>query len=218
MAAYSHWTQVPQDGKWTARWPNFSPQEIACRGTGALVVDEEAMDALQALRNMMGHPLIVVSAYRSPSHNKAVGGAENSQHLRGRAFDISVANTDPHILIRAARKAGFRGIGTYPRQGFVHVDVGPERTWGDPFPPRVNRFAPEPEPAPVMATGTAQAAVRGAAGIVAALAASAPSLVDVAQHPLASVVPWVGSGLAVLALVALLLAVFRRRKQEVRDD
>nr|WP_238986647.1 DUF882 domain-containing protein [Paracoccus sp. MKU1] len=28
----------------------------------------------------------------------------------------------------AARKAGFRGIGTYPRSNFVHIDIGPTRT------------------------------------------------------------------------------------------
>ena len=69
---YSHWRDVPAN---TWRWPNFSAAEIACRGTGAIKINTEAMDKLQALRDRLGKPLIVRSAYRSPEHNRAVGGA-----------------------------------------------------------------------------------------------------------------------------------------------
>ena len=53
------------------RWPNFSPAEIACRGTGQLKLHPAALDTLQALRDRLGKPLIVRSAYRSPEHNRA---------------------------------------------------------------------------------------------------------------------------------------------------
>ena len=43
---YRHWRDVPEP-VW--RWPNFSPTEIACRGTGKLLVNESALDKLQAL-------------------------------------------------------------------------------------------------------------------------------------------------------------------------
>jgi hypothetical protein len=36
------------------RWPNFSPAEIACRGTGQLKLHPEALDKLQALRDRLG--------------------------------------------------------------------------------------------------------------------------------------------------------------------
>ena len=72
---YDHWRDV-REGAW--RWPNFSPAEIACRGTGRLLVNESALDRLQALRDRLGKPLIVRSAYRSPEHNRAVGGATRS--------------------------------------------------------------------------------------------------------------------------------------------
>ena len=67
------WRNVPES---TWRWLNFSPAEIACRGTGKLLVDEPALDRLQALRDRLGKPLIVRSAYRSSEHNRAVGAAE----------------------------------------------------------------------------------------------------------------------------------------------
>ena len=47
---YRHWRDVP-DRLW--RWPNFSPAEIACRGTGSLRVHDEALDKLQALRDRL---------------------------------------------------------------------------------------------------------------------------------------------------------------------
>lgn len=43
---------------------------------------------LQPIRDSLQLPIIVSSSYRSPSLNKAVGGAKNSQHLYGEAADI----------------------------------------------------------------------------------------------------------------------------------
>ena len=60
---FDHWRDVPE-GAW--RWTNFSPAEIACRGSGSLQINHEALDKLQALRDRLGKPLIVRSAYRSP--------------------------------------------------------------------------------------------------------------------------------------------------------
>ena len=121
---YDHWRDVPESA-W--RWPNFSPAEIACRGTGKLLVNDPALDKLQALRDRLGKPLIVRSAYRSPEHNRAVGGATRSKHMDGAAFDIAMSNHDPVAFEAAARAVGFLGFGFYPRSGFMHVDLGPAR-------------------------------------------------------------------------------------------
>jgi hypothetical protein len=140
MTFYTHWRDVPATA-W--RWPNFSPAEIACRGTGKLLVNEAALDALQALRVRLGKPLIIRSAYRSPEHNRAVGGAKASKHMEGIAFDVSMANHDPEGFEAAARAVGFRGFGFYPRSGFIHVDLGPARSWGERFLKRATAFAAE---------------------------------------------------------------------------
>ncbi len=167
---YAHWRDVP-DKLW--RWPNFSAQEIACRGDGKIRVNEAALDKLQALREKLGAPLIVHSAYRSPAYNRRVGGAKQSMHLQGAAFDISMANHDPAAFEAAARGVGFTGFGFYPRQNFMHIDTGRARQWGDPFPPRASRFADEPprprEPLTESRTmkggGAAGVATIGAAGV-----------------------------------------------------
>ena len=94
---YRSWRDFPP-AQW--RWPSFSPAELACRGTAQLMIDEPSLDKLQALRNLIGKPLIVNSAYRSPQHNAQSGGVKNSPHLRAIAFDISMANHDPAVFER----------------------------------------------------------------------------------------------------------------------
>jgi len=50
----------------------------------------------------------VTSTYRSPEHNRAVGGVANSYHLRGRAIDIARRPGVRHYQIAAAyRDAGY---------------------------------------------------------------------------------------------------------------
>ena len=124
IRTFRHYSEVPES---TWRWQNFSPAEIACRGTGQLKLVPEAMDRLQELRDLLGKPLIVRSAYRSPEHNRAVGGAKASKHMDGMAFDIAMANHDSVAFEVAAREVGFLGFGYYPRSGFMHIDLGPAR-------------------------------------------------------------------------------------------
>ncbi|MEO0678842.1 MAG: D-Ala-D-Ala carboxypeptidase family metallohydrolase [Pseudomonadota bacterium] len=138
-----HWAEVAE-ADW--RWANFSPHELACRGTGQLKVHVRSLDRLQQLRDRLGAPMIITSAYRSPMHNARVGGARRSMHLLGRAFDVSMANHDPRAFEAAAREVGFTGFGFYPSQGFMHIDTrGWSITWGTPFQPRgkEKRFARE---------------------------------------------------------------------------
>lgn len=62
--------------------------------------DAETIERMQALmdecldkvRELWGKPIGVNSGYRSPELNRAVGGAQNSQHLRGEAADITTGS------------------------------------------------------------------------------------------------------------------------------
>jgi zinc D-Ala-D-Ala carboxypeptidase len=178
MTYHPHWHDVPPTA-W--RWPNFSPAEIACRGTGKLLVNGTALDKLQALRDRLGKPLIVLSAYRSPEHNRAVGGAKASKHMEGIAFDIAMANHDPEAFEEAARAVGFQGFGFYPRSGFMHIDLGPARSWGERFPKRTSAFAAETPPAREVLAESRTLKGGGAAGVATIGAAG----VEVAQEALA---------------------------------
>ncbi|KJS42432.1 MAG: peptidase M15 [Roseovarius sp. BRH_c41] len=178
IRTYRHFRDVPQN-LW--RWPNFSPAEIACRGTGQIKLHPEALDKLQALRDRLGKPLIVRSAYRSPEHNRAVGGAKSSKHMDGTAFDIAMSNHDPVAFEAAAREVGFLGFGFYPRSGFIHVDLGPARQWGEMFPVRATAFAEEAPPAREVLADSRTMKGGGAAGVATLGAAG----VEVAQQVLA---------------------------------
>lgn len=54
---------------------------------------------LEPLRLRYGKPIRVNSGYRSPELNKAVGGSDNSQHMRGEAADIRGASPKENMLI-----------------------------------------------------------------------------------------------------------------------
>jgi len=210
---YDHWHDLPKDA-W--RWPDFSPAEIACRGTGRLLINETALDKLQALRDRLGRPLIVRSSYRSPEHNRAVGGAKASKHLEGAAFDIAMRNHDPQAFEAAARAVGFKGFGFYPRSGFIHIDLGPARTWGERFPKREIPFAPEAPPAREVLAQSRTLKGGGAAGVATIGAAG----VEVAQEALAdtpsaiqSLVPYIETlrwAFVATALAGIAVAIYAR--------
>jgi zinc D-Ala-D-Ala carboxypeptidase len=178
VRTFRHFREIPKN-LW--RWPNFSPAEIACRGTGQIKLHPEALDKLQALRDRLGKPLIIRSAYRSPEHNRTVGGAKASKHMDGTAFDIAMSNHDPVAFEAAAREVGFRGFGFYPRSGFIHVDLGPARQWGKRFPVRATAFAEEAPPAREVLADSRTMKGGGAAGVATLGAAG----VEVAQSVLA---------------------------------
>lgn len=95
--------------------PHFSRSEFGGP------VDPHLVEHLEKLRSLAGNrPLRIVSGYRSPAKNRAVGGAKDSQHLHGRAADIPSGYASPDM----ARRAGFTGVGV-SGQWATHVDVRP---------------------------------------------------------------------------------------------
>lgn len=122
---FKNYNQAPKPDTSAWRWIHFTPYELRCRGTGRLQVIPEALDKLQAVRVILGKPMPVLSAWRSPAHNLSVGGAPNSYHLEALAWDIATTKINPEQLIEIARYVGFNGIGRYPTRDFVHIDLRP---------------------------------------------------------------------------------------------
>lgn len=80
-------------------------------------------------------PLQIVSGYRSPATNARARRrdgrvARNSFHMHGQAVDIRVRGRSLSRLRRAALSLQAGGVGTYPNRDFLHIDVGPVRSWG----------------------------------------------------------------------------------------
>jgi len=75
----------------------------------------------------------ILSAYRTKKTNamlaaRIFGVAEKSQHLAGRAIDISL-DANLSSAASAARRMSRGGVGWYPRSHFIHLDSGPIRNW-----------------------------------------------------------------------------------------
>jgi len=82
---------------------------------------------LQFLRDYTGRPITINSAYRCPEHNAKVGGSKTSQHLLGKAADITIQSLKPaevFVLIEDLIDMGHMlqgGLGLYDT--FVHYDI-----------------------------------------------------------------------------------------------
>jgi uncharacterized protein YcbK (DUF882 family) len=107
---------------------NFTLGELASKdGSNIVLLHPALIIALQTIRDHVGKPIRVNSAFRSPAHNRAIGGASNSLHTLGLAADIVIDGMTPIEVASLANDMGLGGIKAYPT--FTHIDVGRHRTW-----------------------------------------------------------------------------------------
>lgn len=111
---------------------NFNSEEFECN-CGCDMPDYvffnilSLADELQVLRDALNTPIHLTNAYRCESHNKAVGGSKNSQHLQGKAADLQVKGIDTRDLFNtieafiSERIMLEGGLGLY--KTFVHYDI-----------------------------------------------------------------------------------------------
>jgi hypothetical protein len=84
-----------------------------------------ALRAADNARYLLGGPIRILSAYRSPAYNTAIGGASKSLHMTFHALDLAPLSHSPTALrkiLRDLRKKQIftGGIGTYAT--FIHID------------------------------------------------------------------------------------------------
>lgn len=99
-------------------------------------IDRELLDLLHriAWRLETRMPFRILSGYRTVATNRLLreegwGAAVHSEHLQGKAADICITGVRLKQLRRAALSLKAGGVGTYWHDHFVHVDVGPVRSW-----------------------------------------------------------------------------------------
>ena len=102
----------------------------------AVAVDIRLFDLLATLQSSLSAihdraiPVTLNSGYRTRERNATIeGAAPNSQHVHGRAADITLNGIRPGTVAESADLIGAPGLGRY--RTFTHLDVGPEgRRWG----------------------------------------------------------------------------------------
>lgn len=105
---------------------NFKVKEFRCKdGSDTIKIDTELVTMLQKIRDIVGVPVKINSAYRTPSYNAKVGGAKNSYHTKGQACDIVCSGKTPLDIAKIAESLGMRGIIKY--NTFTHVDTRPTK-------------------------------------------------------------------------------------------
>lgn len=121
------------------RWPNFTPDELRCQGTGLLRYDPLFLDRLQDLRVAFNRPMRVTSGCRAKAHNdkpatlNGAGGHLRSLHvgdvaqhpgqIGALAVDIATPNGSYRgDLFALAWRFGF-SIGWNAKRGFLHLDL-----------------------------------------------------------------------------------------------
>ena len=110
---------------------NFSLEEFECK-CGCKMPEFvkkniiELAENLQAIRDVVGK-LNLTNAYRCKEHNADVGGATNSQHLKGKAADVKSKEYDVLEVSKIieglikSEKIEQGGIGIY--NTFTHYDI-----------------------------------------------------------------------------------------------
>jgi uncharacterized protein YcbK (DUF882 family) len=99
-------------------------------------IDPRVLDLLTAVTERTGSnaPFQVISGYRSPQTNamlceRSAEVAKKSLHIQGMAIDVRLPDVALDRLHAAAMSLGGGGVGLYPESNFVHLDVGPVRSW-----------------------------------------------------------------------------------------
>ncbi len=102
---------------------HFKVREFRCKdGSTIIFVDDYMVEILELLRRKLEKPIIITSGYRTPTHNKKVGGAEYSYHMRGQAVDIKVNGIPAKKVAKEIDKLVV-GCGIIVYENWVHFDV-----------------------------------------------------------------------------------------------
>ena len=114
---------------------NFTKSEFECKSGEEMpleVLENVKLLAiqLQKIRDYVGKPIRINSAYRSEAHNEAIGGVKTSQHILGKAADITIDTFTPDEVVSIIENmltnemlGGFYigGLGSY--NTFTHIDI-----------------------------------------------------------------------------------------------
>lgn len=124
------------DGSYDSKAIEKIAHTLRCRQTQAThEIPAGLLELLSHIQDHFGGKIIqVVSGYRSPALNEDLRRhghrvAKKSLHMEGKAIDIRIAGVLTRVLRDYALELKMGGVGFYPENDFVHVDVGQVRRW-----------------------------------------------------------------------------------------
>lgn len=128
-------------------WRNGAPDPVGyaqvchlmrdVRGGKTVSMHPRLLDLLCAIQAWVAaygytQAMEILSGYRSPETNaNTEGAARNSMHMYGQAADIVLPGLPVSYMGQLAQRYAGGGVGFYASSGFVHVDTGRIRTWGN---------------------------------------------------------------------------------------
>jgi len=81
-------------------------------------------DKIQEIRDLLGHPIKINSAYRCPSLNLAVGSKPTSQHQKGEAIDfVCPAFGTPAKIVLKLKESGVVVDQCLEESTWVHLSI-----------------------------------------------------------------------------------------------
>ena len=109
---------------------NFSSKELSCSCCGKNEFNKETLVALQRLRDSIGKPIKLSSAYRCPTHNDSISSTgKDGPHTTGKAIDVLCSGKFAHEILGIVmiRSSSWKGIGISQKgkhkSRFIHLDT-----------------------------------------------------------------------------------------------
>lgn len=124
---------------------HFSSSEFTCKcGCGRTLVDTDLLPILEAVRSapvLHCKRIVVISGYRCPKHDKAVGGSGRGKHTTGAAADIKAYDENDNLIPSKLIACVAEDLGNVFGIGLncggnpnnTHIDARPvsQKWWGD---------------------------------------------------------------------------------------
>ena len=101
----------------------FRANEFKSPDSNVIYINKVLGYILGELRDRIDEPIYINSGYRTPKHNKEVGGSAISYHMYGAAADIRAKTKTAHELYEILDNMLDGWGGLEEHKTFVHVDV-----------------------------------------------------------------------------------------------
>ena len=107
----------------------FTDKELSCRCGCGLMPKIVTVYLLNRIREDYGKPINVSSGARCAEHNKKIGGAKASEHLKGNAVDL--VRTQELLDFLLARLEFYKICMEDPEAtpGWIHIDTRNRNEW-----------------------------------------------------------------------------------------